>query len=227
MSDEIQRMLITKIVRKNETRADLIGRGRRFPEIYVFDISSLSDAGIDYASLPVGVETPCRLWALYTESDKLNKAGQPYRDLIAVEPFRPNGHAQDTASDLDLTDILSELRAIRILLEQVVGQKAIIPDADDEPSLPDDPPDDTWPEEPVPAEQLRREVATEKGNGNGAGKGASPLSDEEAKREFFKLAGPAIIQKRIGADRVNELAQEGRMKGFGDTLRTLKAEIGG
>ena len=127
-----QKVLITKIVRR-AYRADLtqspnacpnrslgevsgVAKGHRYKDLILFDLSDLALVGIDYNVLAEGVETPCRFWAHYTLSDKLN--GNPYKDVAGLEPFvAPAGE-----SDHDtLTAILTELRAIRALLAVHVG----------------------------------------------------------------------------------------------------------
>ena len=48
----IHKMLITQIKRTADTRADLIGKGHRFADIYLFDLSELATVGMtDYADL--------------------------------------------------------------------------------------------------------------------------------------------------------------------------------
>jgi len=80
-----QRMLITKLVRTDETKADLYGRGHRFKDLTLFDLSELGAVGIDFAPLPQGQEHPCRFFAVYRESGKRNKAGNPYKDVVRLE----------------------------------------------------------------------------------------------------------------------------------------------
>ena len=104
-----QKMLITKLVRRGD-RTDLIAQAHRYKDLTLFDLSLV---GIDYNDLAEGVETPCRFWAHYTLSDKLNGSGNPYKDVASLEPFT----APTADPDPDtLTAILHELRAIRALL---------------------------------------------------------------------------------------------------------------
>jgi len=125
-----ERILITKLVRTPEGRADLYGRGHQYKDLTLFDLSDLVDAGIiEFESLPVGKEVPCRFWALYELSEKLNKRGNPYKDVIALEPVnRPA-----TTTSVDNSSILQELRAIRILLEQLAGSPPPVTEPDREP----------------------------------------------------------------------------------------------
>jgi len=115
----MDKMLITKLVLEQGNRVALYERGHKFRDLVLFDLSDLAEVGIDYASLQVGQEVPCRFWAYYQESNKLNQAGNPYKDVKALEPF----DAPTAPADLDASEILAELRAIRALLEQ---QNALI-----------------------------------------------------------------------------------------------------
>jgi hypothetical protein len=110
-----ERILITKLVRTEQTRADLYARGHQWPDLKLFDLSDLIEIGLDPNALPIGQEVPCRFWAIYELSDKLNKAGNPYKDVIALE--RTDGPATTTSTDTSA--LLVELRAIRNLLETI------------------------------------------------------------------------------------------------------------
>jgi hypothetical protein len=116
-----ERMLITKLVRTEQTRADLYARGHQWPDLKLFDLSDLIEVGIDANALPVGQEVPCRFWAIYELSDKLNKAGNPYKDVIALE--RMDGPATTTSTDTSA--LLVELRAIRELLETIAQAQGL------------------------------------------------------------------------------------------------------
>jgi hypothetical protein len=120
-----ERMLITKLVRTGE-RADLYAHGHRYKDLTLFDLSDLADVGIDYNALETGVETPCRFWAIYEESDKLNKANNPYKDIVALEPIDKPA----TSTSTDTSAIVGELRAIKALLQQILGQIGATPSGD-------------------------------------------------------------------------------------------------
>ena len=79
------RMLITTIKRTDQTRADLYGRGHKYPDLKLFDLAELVVVGIEPEALPVGQEKPCRFFAVYTLSEKLNQAGNPYKDIQRLE----------------------------------------------------------------------------------------------------------------------------------------------
>ena len=109
-----ERMLITKLVRQGD-RADLYARGHRYKDLTLFDLSDLADVGIDYANLETGVEVPCRFWAYWEPSDKLNKAGNAYKDVVMLEPV----DTPATTTSTDTSALLAELRSIRDLLHTI------------------------------------------------------------------------------------------------------------
>jgi hypothetical protein len=81
------RILITKLVRTNETTADLYGQRHRYADLKLFDLSELAVVGIDFANLPTGQPVPCRFFAVYEESKKKQKStGTPYLDVLWLEP---------------------------------------------------------------------------------------------------------------------------------------------
>jgi hypothetical protein len=120
-----ERMLITKVIRTDQTTAELYAKGHRYRDLILWDLAELAEVGIDYDALQVGVETPARFWAYYELSSKLNKSGNPYRDIVALEPIdRPA-----TAMATDTTAILSELRRIAGILEAMAQAQGLsIPD---------------------------------------------------------------------------------------------------
>jgi hypothetical protein len=115
-----ERLLITKLVRTDRTRADLYAKGHQWPDLKLFDVTDLLDVGIDPNSLEIGQEAPCRFWAIYELSDKLNKAGNPYKDVLALEPLDKPA----TVTSTENSALLVELRAIRALLEALVEAQA-------------------------------------------------------------------------------------------------------
>lgn len=116
-----ERMLITKLVRTDQTRADLYGKGHQYKDLTLFDLGDLAAVGLEPASLPIGQEVPCRFWAHYTLSDKLNKAGNPYKDIVALEAIdRPA-----TSTSTDNSALLAELRAIRALLQVIAEAQGL------------------------------------------------------------------------------------------------------
>jgi hypothetical protein len=59
-----ERMLITKLVRTEPTRADLYAKGHQWPDLKLFELSDLLEVGIDPGGLEIGEEVPCRFWAI-------------------------------------------------------------------------------------------------------------------------------------------------------------------
>lgn len=116
----MERILITKIIRRGD-QADLYARGHRYPDLRLFDLSDLAEVGVDYANLAEGAETPARFWAAYELSDKLNKRGNPYKDIVALEPIG----APATTTSADNSALLAELRAVRALLQALVEAQGL------------------------------------------------------------------------------------------------------
>lgn len=111
-----ERMMITKLIRVTETRADLFTKGRKWPDLKLFDISDLLDVGIDPTILELHKEAPCRFWAHWELSEKLNSEGNPYKNVVALEAIDKPA----TSTSTDNSAILTELRAIKTLLLQLV-----------------------------------------------------------------------------------------------------------
>lgn len=110
-----ERLLITKVKRTSQTAAELYGARHKYADLRLFDLGELAQVGMDPTALQVGEETPARFWAVYELSAKTNKAGNPYRDVIALEPIA--GPATATSAAVGDSSILAEVRAIRALLE--------------------------------------------------------------------------------------------------------------
>jgi hypothetical protein len=124
----MERILITKIIRRGD-QAELYARGHRYPDLRLFDLSDLAEVGMDYANLAEGAETPARFWAAYELSDKLNKSGNPYKDIVALEPIG----APATTTSADNSALLAELRAVRALLQALVEAQGLTVAAEPEP----------------------------------------------------------------------------------------------
>ena len=123
----MEKMLITKIKRTDETRADLYGKGHKWPDLKLFDIGELLAVGITPEDLPIGVEKPCRFLAHYTLSDKINEAGNPYKDVSHLEPIDNGGNgttAPAPMNDAMLAAILKELQTQTKLLQALAGTVA-------------------------------------------------------------------------------------------------------
>ena len=136
MSDT-NRYLITRIKRRNTLNGkpvvDLFAGGKdsklRFPVLTLFDLSELVVVGIDPNELREGQEVNCRFWAYYTESDKRNKDGNPYRDVDHLEALAaPAGgesanvdavmEAMDRVYD-ELGEVKGELATLRQEIDAV------------------------------------------------------------------------------------------------------------
>jgi len=120
----MEKMLITKVVRTDATRAELYQKGHKWPDLKLFDLSELGAVGIDYEALPVGQEIPCRFWAQWELSDRVNQAGNPYKDVVALEAI----DAPATATSTDTSALLAELRAIREVVTAIAKAQGLISD---------------------------------------------------------------------------------------------------
>jgi hypothetical protein len=214
------KLLITKLVRTSADRADLFGRGHQYKDLTLFDISDLADVGIEYEDLPIGQETPCRFWALYTESEKLNQSGNPYKDVVGLEAIDRPAQASSGVSD---GAVLEELRGINERLDKILLMLEYAANGRAEPrserpetgGYKPPPANETLPDEPPAAPPAKQSDAP-------------PLDDAEAKRQFFKLTGPSIQAGKIDSGAVNELIKQvslGNMN-WGDALRQLTALVG-
>jgi hypothetical protein len=109
-----ERILIVKIKRTSATRAELYAARHQYADLQLFDLTELAQVGIDPTSLVIGEETPARFWAIYQLSEKLNKSGRPYKDVVALEAM--SAPATTTSTAVGDPEVLRELRAIRALL---------------------------------------------------------------------------------------------------------------
>ena len=223
----VKELLITKLERTDETRANLIGQGNRFPDIYLFELSDLALVGIaDYAALPVNQVIPVRFWADYVESDKLNKAGNPYKDLVGLRPYlAPDTHNPTPAAASDA--ILSELAQIRTLLQEILLALSHDPGYRD-PRI-----DGSNETSDVPAVLIGdAHLSAQAGKfpaedaNVGTQHAASPPAragetDSQAMRAFYARAGEAIRVGRMKATSVNELIDTAGRAGWKAALIRL------
>ena len=112
-----ERLLITKLKKTSPTQAELFGARHRFRDLILFDLSELAAVGIDPETLPLNEERPCRFYALFEHSEKLNRAGNPYRDVLALEAIG----APATAGSMDNSALLAEVRTLRLLLTRIAS----------------------------------------------------------------------------------------------------------
>ena len=122
---EEQRMLISKIeLSETESGKSVVemytnNARLRYPELRLFELSELSAVGIDPNSLDDGEARYCRFWAYYTESDKLNQHGNPYRDVTRLEPVEAvPGQAAPFDENMG-SAILAEVQAIKEQVGQI------------------------------------------------------------------------------------------------------------
>ncbi|MBD3309572.1 hypothetical protein GF348_24545 [candidate division KSB3 bacterium] len=81
------RALVTKMQITPEGWVRLFFRGCQYESTKLFDLADLAEAGIvDFDQLPVGEMIPTRFFCVYGFSEKKNKEGNPYRDVLWIEP---------------------------------------------------------------------------------------------------------------------------------------------
>lgn len=102
----------------------------KYPVLRLFDLSALITVGLDPDDLEPGKRVHKRFFAFYTESDKVNKGGNNYRDVSYLEPVDPASGSQEDLPKL-LTALqaqTAELRAIRALLQALVARTTSLAD---------------------------------------------------------------------------------------------------
>jgi len=206
-----ERMLITKLVLEKENRVALYGKGHRYKDLTLFDASDLADFGIDYAALQPGQETPCRFWALWEASDKLNQKGNPYKDVVALEPIDKPA----TTTSVDNSAVLAELRAIHTELQRVNGLLAQALDLD--PVEPEEVPAGDVDDE-LPAVDDHPEAASDEP----PGPAPRPLNDAQARRLATKRIGEAVRSKQISPEQANEITRLGSVENWRNALSALE-----
>jgi hypothetical protein len=224
-------MLITKVeLGETETGKPVVemygNNGRlKYPELRLFELSELSVVGVDPNSLDDGEVRYARFWAYYTESDKLNQHGNPYRDVVRLEPLEsvPIG---PTAFDGEMNSaILAEVQAIKQQIGELcrmfelaffAGSLERPLQAAEPEAIPEPPPEFEEPEATSPAPEPETDRAT-----------PPPLDEGQAKRQFSRLAGPAIRDGKIDASAVNELtsAISAGATNWRDALQQLREKV--
>ena len=103
-----------------------------YPVLRLFDLSALAAIGIDPNAIPEGRQFR-RFYAYYRESDKRNRAGNPYRDVVHLEPIDTPATAADPSrvpsAAVDPAALLAELRAIKGLLVTIAKHLHLDPTA--------------------------------------------------------------------------------------------------
>ena len=144
-----KRYLITRVKRRNTLSGgkpvvDLFAGGKdsrlRFPVLTLFELSELLAVGIDPNELQEGREVACRFWAYYTQSDKKNKDGNPYRDVAYLEAIAASAAPEASG------EVLDELRAVRAELAALRAELADLRDL-----VVDETPATSFTPEPAPA----------------------------------------------------------------------------
>ena len=117
----MERMMIGSLQLNSTTTgkqvADLFSSDTRlkYPVLRLFDLSELANVGLDPNELQPAQTVHRRFWAYYVESDKTNQHGFRYKDVQYLEPI----DTPASATSVDTSALLDELRRIRIHLEAI------------------------------------------------------------------------------------------------------------
>lgn len=192
-----ERMLIKEIctgkTKAGKAVGHLFANGRQmYPELVLFDLSDLQTVGIEPDTLTDSRE-PCRFWAHYSISDKTTSEGNPYRDILHLEPIDAPASttSTDTSAMLDvLREMVDQLTVITGLLMPVaeaIINPAQIPAPDPDPypagSPTSDDPDPAAAEYPAVAAILAKQRSSQASSNPGPSNG-----DQTA---FYELAATA------------------------------------
>lgn len=203
MSEE-NRYLINRIHKRmtttGKTVVDLYGDPRlKYPVLTLFNLNELNVVGIDANTLPDGADHYARFFAYWEESKKPNSEGNPYKDVLYLEPTRaPVADSGDDKILAALRIIYKEIEQIRIAVQSIQAGKVATP------------PQANTPKPATPAEPPLPE-----------------LPENEARDLFYALAGPAIADKRITAMDVNELTQIANGDGWNTAVAQLQKKLKG
>jgi len=188
-----------------------------FPELRLFELHKLFEVGIDPNQLAEGEELITRFWVYYEDSDRLNKNSNPYKDVTRLEAIAPpKSTAQQTLDAMlaALRQIDQRLAVACSLLETLVeGEELAVQVAGV--TL------EVLPEiqRPAPASPRPAPPQAE----------APVLNEDQARRRFGKLAGPAIRAGTVHAELPGRLTAEvtAGAKNWRDALQALEDAIEG
>lgn len=200
-----ERELITKTqmgkTKKGEPQAELFGNNPKFsyPVLYLRDLSLLAEVNINPNTLTAD-PVHLRYWAHYDLSERTNGKGNPYKDILYLEAIdRPA-----TSTSTDTSALLQELRAIRQLLEQLLAPSHQPPAA---PAPSSDPVGAT------PRGRPATDVPPAK------------LNENDARLQFYELAGPAIANEKIAVLAINDLVKATNGSGWNEALTQLQGVL--
>lgn len=180
--------------KKGEPQAELFGNNLAFsyPVLYLRNLSLLTEVSIDPDALTAD-PIHMRYWAHYELSERVNTKGNPYRDILYLEPI----NTPATSTSTDTSALLQELRAIRQLLERLLatgGQPPATP-------------------APVPLPALTN---------NEHDIIVNALSANDARAEFYTLTGPAITAGKLDPLSINTLIRTANGQGWNEALVQLQ-----
>ena len=128
----MDRMLIARVelsaTQNGHPSAELYSADSRlkFPSLVLFNPALLEDVGIDPAALAAG-PVHKRFWAHYELSDKLNQAGNPYKDVLELTPYG-SPVPQPVPEFADLLQAVRDLRPLLVALVRALAPDAVVCD---------------------------------------------------------------------------------------------------
>jgi hypothetical protein len=193
----------------------------KYPSLRLFELSQLFSVGIDPNELEQGEERYTRFFAYYTESERLNGQGNPYLDIVRLEAIPgPQSRAQQT-----LDAMLAALRQIDQRLAVACGLLEVLAEGED---LEPEPKSPAQQETHSPAQQETHSPAQQETHSPAQQETPPVLNEDQARRKFGRLAGPAIRAGSIPSDLPGQLTADvaAGAKGWRDALVELEAAIG-
>jgi hypothetical protein len=220
MSNDVSRELIVRIKRgTTESQKPVIEMYEdnprfKYPTLRLFELHKLLDVGIDPNELEAGEERAVRFWAYYTESERLNQHGNPYLDVAYLEPTpTPGAAGAGVASDEAAVLLEGILAAVDRLANDVAMIRAYLGTGlnarEFEQRFTVGTPEVTAQSPPASADAPPAAPAKPaQGPPEEQGDGPLPLDEDQARRKFSRLTGPAVRDGLIPRELPSQLAAE-------------------
>jgi len=177
----------------------------KYPTLRLFDPSQLFTVGVDPNGLKLGDELYVRFRAWFVESDRLNKEGNAYKDVVRLEKLedKQDGSRDDLASVIALLQSIDRRLASIHQISEVVAAQIMrqVEEDDDRMRTPDPPLTDV--------EKERLEKAIYRPDEPAAEPEEHPVLNEDmARRRFGELAGPAMRAGKLDRTASGKLTSE-------------------
>lgn len=182
----------------------------KFPELTLFDLSMLEMIDISPDELrAAGSDGIIRRYtAEFTESEKTNSRGRPYRDVVALHPINGTGSPVPAAQTIAADELIAEIRELRAAIEHIEDMLDMLLDrhtAQEQTGIAvayaDDPNADHVVE--PNANQVEELVEPEQ-----------PHAELDARARFYQLAAAALRDHQVGSDVINAKVKLARETGW-------------